>query len=217
MIYDIACILACYIIGNINISFAIGRHHGHDVKKEGSKNAGATNIMILVGKSAFVLVACFDIFKAWTAWKIAEKFISFTPYPGMVGGVACALGHIYPAFYNFDGGKGFACLGGLILAFRPWLFPVQLVLALIICFVTNYLCIASSLSTFIFAGVYGYITRDVLGTVLAAVFGTVLTYKHFENFRRIREGTELRIRNYIFDKEKEIRATGHGDELDGKL
>lgn len=214
MIYSISCILACYILGNINLSFAIGKKHGHDVKKEGSRNAGATNIMILVGKSAFVTVACFDIFKAWAAWKIAERFITFGRCSGMIGGVACAFGHIWPVFYNFDGGKGFACLGGLILAFSPKVFAIQLLLAVVICFVSNYLCIASSMSTFIFAGIYGCMTGDVMGTVLAAVFGAVLTGKHFENFRRIKEGTELRVRNYIRNKDREIRATGHGEELD---
>lgn len=106
-----------YAIGNLNPAYVMGLRKGYDIRKKGSGNAGATNLMILEGKKAGAFVMCFDISKAAVSVGLARKLFLQSKYAGEAAGAACVLGHMYPALMHFRGGKGLACLGGVILAF----------------------------------------------------------------------------------------------------
>ena len=95
----------------------MGLRRGYDIRKKGSGNAGATNLMILEGKKAGAFVMCFDISKAAVSVGLARKLFAQSKFAGEAAGAACILGHMYPALMRFRGGKGLACLGGVILAF----------------------------------------------------------------------------------------------------
>lgn len=108
-----------YLLGCISPSFLIGKRRGYDVRETGSKNAGASNTIIMAGKFAGVLVAVLDILKAAASWWIAAALFPELEFAGQIAGAACVLGHMFPVFLGFRGGKGFACLGGLALACGP--------------------------------------------------------------------------------------------------
>lgn len=114
----LACVAAGYFIGCINPAFIIGRIKGYDVRSSGSKNAGASNTVIMAGKLAGVLVALLDIFKAALSWRLCQALFPQFALAGILGGVACILGHMFPVFLHFCGGKGLACIGGVVLAAR---------------------------------------------------------------------------------------------------
>ena len=100
-----------YAIGNLNPAYVMGLRKGYDIRKKGSGNAGATNLMILEGKKAGAFVMCFDISKAAVSVGLARKLFLQSGYAGEAAGVGCILGHMYPALMHFRGGKGLACLG----------------------------------------------------------------------------------------------------------
>ena len=109
-------IIIGYLIGCISLSYLIGKLKGFDIREHGSGNAGASNVIITVGKKAGAFVAIFDIFKAWFAVKVTGILFPGIFLLGSVTAVAVILGHIFPFYMGFKGGKGFASLGGSILA-----------------------------------------------------------------------------------------------------
>jgi len=199
----LACILLGYLIGCISPSYLIGKKKGYDIRTSGSKNAGASNTVIMAGKKAGLFVALFDILKAALAWKLCRKWFIYLRLAGILGGVACIFGHMYPVFLGFRGGKGLACLGGVCLAFEPKVLLLMLGIAIFIGVVTNYVCIVTVSMSVIFPVYYGAVTGDAAGFMLLMLPAVPIFMKHMENFRRIREGKELRL-SYLLNKDKEL-------------
>ena len=99
-----------YLIGCINPAYLIGLKKGYDIRERGSLNAGASNVLINVGKRAGAFTALFDIFKSFFCYKMAEAFLPEITFAGMFCASLCVFGHIFPVFLKFRGGKGFASL-----------------------------------------------------------------------------------------------------------
>ena len=121
--------LICYLIGCINPAYIIGKIKGFDIRQKGSMNAGASNVVINVGKRAGVATALFDILKAFFCVKMSGVLLGDMPTAVVFCSVCCVLGHIFPFYLKFKGGKGFASLGGLVLGFN---FKVFICIALLI-------------------------------------------------------------------------------------
>ena len=111
------CILIGYFIGVISPSYIMSKLRGFDIRDKGSHNAGASNVAMVLGKSMGAICAVIDIAKAFFAVWLAQTLMPHFALAFPVAGVACILGHIFPFYMNFKGGKGLACLGGIILAF----------------------------------------------------------------------------------------------------
>lgn len=202
------CILTGYILGSISPSYIIGKIKGFDVRENGSKNAGASNMLIISGKFAFVAVAVLDIFKAWFSFRICTKLFPELEYAGIIAGVFCVIGHMFPLFLRFRGGKGFACLAGLCLGYNPRVLLLMFFVALGIAFITNYVCIVTSSMAVIFPIYYGVTTRLWLGAAILAIPAIPIILKHMENFRRIKTGQELHM-SYLWKKDKELQRAGY--------
>ena len=208
IIQGLICILIGYLAGSISPSYIIGRIKGFDIREVGSKNAGASNTLITVGKFAFVFVAAFDMFKAWASFKISAMLFPELPTAGLLGGVSAVMGHIYPIFMRFKGGKGFACLAGLCLAYNPKTLLLMFFIALIIAFATNYICIVTSSMSVIFPIYYGITTKSWLGALILAVPVIPIFSRHMINFRRIHSGDEARM-SYLWKKDEELQRLGY--------
>jgi len=200
-----------YAIGNFSPAAIIGLIKGYNIHSEGSGNAGASNTVILGGKRAGLLVAVLDIIKAWVSWKIAEAITPALVYAGAIGGAACTLGHMYPAVMRFKGGKGFACLGGIVLAGTPKLFLAALLLAIFIAFASNYICISTCLMWIICPAVYGWLSGDIIGGIILLAVAPLVIVKHLPNFARIKEGGELKM-SFLFNKAKELKRIGREEK-----
>ena len=211
VLHILCCIMIGYSLGCISPSYIIGRIKGIDVRKAGSKNAGASNVLLLVGKLTGFAVAILDILKAASAWWICAAVFPEITLAGLIGGSACIIGHLFPLALGFHGGKGLACLGGVILAYNPRSFLFMLCVALVIGLVTNYVCVVTVSMSFVFPLYYYYISSCVMGAVILAIPALPMLIKHFENFRRIKEGTEFRL-SFLWDKQGELLRTGHEDE-----
>ncbi len=202
------CIAIGYALGGISPSYIIGRFKGFDVRENGSKNAGASNMLIISGKLAFAVVAVLDIFKAWFSFWICTRLFPEMALAGIIGGVSCILGHMFPMLLHFKGGKGFACLAGLCLGYSPRVLLLMFFIALGIALITNYVCIVTSSMSVIFPIYYGITTSFWLGAAVLAIPAVPIFLKHMENFRRIKSGQELRM-SYLWKKDKELQRAGY--------
>lgn len=206
----LACVAAGYFTGCINPAFIIGRIKGYDVRSSGSKNAGASNTVIMAGKLAGVLVALLDIFKAALSWRLCQALFPQFALAGILGGVACILGHMFPVFLHFCGGKGLACIGGVVLAYDPVTFLIMLAITCVIGFATNYIAIATVSIAAIWPVYYGVTTGFWAGAAVLAVPFVPIILRHMTNFRRIRAGEELRL-NFLWKKDSELERIGYED------
>ncbi len=211
-----ACLLIGYLIGMLNPAYIIARIHGFDIRERGSKNAGASNALLLFGKLRGAFCAAFDIAKAALAVWLTRSLFPGDSLVFAVTATACILGHIFPFYMKFRGGKGLACLAGTILAYDLRVFGIMLACELVVALATNYICFVPMSASVVFPFVYGCMTRDVRGVLLLLTVAIVVLLRHGENIRRIRAGQELRL-SYLWNKEKEtarMRANYPEDEWD---
>lgn len=199
----IVCILIGYLLGCINPSYIIGKLRGVNIKKSGSGNAGASNALLLFGKAIGVFCALFDIMKAFAAIKICEAIYSGESYIFSVTAVSAILGHIFPFYIKFKGGKGLACLGGTILAFDWRYFLMLLAIEVIFVIIVNYICFVPMTASVVFPISYGIIRHDLIGALILIIPTVIIFIKHMENIRRIMDGSEVRI-SYLWNKNKEV-------------
>ncbi len=197
------CILIGYFIGAISPSYITSKIRGFDIRDKGSHNAGASNVAMVLGKSLGALCAIIDVAKAFLAVCLAQMLMPHFALALPVTGVACILGHIFPFYMSFKGGKGLACLGGMILAFDWRAFLGMLALELVIVLIVNYICIVPITASVVFPIVYGVITKNIWGSLILLLLAPVILYKHKENIQRIRNGTEVHF-SFLWSKDKEL-------------
>ena len=204
-------ILIGYAMGCISPSFMIGKLHGIDVRVEGSGNAGASNTVIMVGKMAGLTVALLDILKSALAWWVCAMLFPGLAIAGPIAGSAAILGHMFPVTLHFHGGKGLACIGGVVLAYNPRTLLILLGVALLIGIVTRYVAIVTVSLSVIWPLYYGLATSLWLGAAILAVPALPIFCKHMENFRRMKTGEELRL-SYLWNKEGELARIDRQEE-----
>ena len=206
----VASVIIGYLIGCINLSYFIAKTKGFDIREHGSGNAGASNVIITVGKKAGAFVAIFDIFKAYVAVKLTGMLFPGIFLLGSVTAVAVILGHIFPFYMGFKGGKGFASLGGSILALDYRIFLILLIITIFVVFMTNYVCFGPTSVSVAFPLIYGYVYRDAGGWYAALIFyiaAAAILYRHMENFKRIKEGNELKF-SFLWNRKAEADRFG---------
>lgn len=197
------CILLGYAIGAINPSYFLAKARGFDIRRRGSGNAGASNALILFGKALGISCALFDIAKATAAIHLAQLLFRGTPFIFSVTAVATIVGHIFPFYMKFRGGKGLACLGGAILAFDWRVFLVMLACEAILAVAVNYICFVPLTASVIFPIIYGVMSGDLWGTLILCLVIPIVFFKHIENLVRIKNGTEARL-SFLWNKQGEL-------------
>jgi len=207
----VLCILIGYLIGAINPSYLVAKLHGFDIREKGSKNAGASNALILFGKVIGIGCAVFDIAKAAFAIWLCEMLFPELANSFAVTGVACILGHVFPFYMKFRGGKGLACLGGMILAFDLRMFLIMLAAEIIVAIVTDYICFVPLTASAVFPIVYGIMRRDVWGALIIAPIFPLMLWKHKENLKRIKQKTEMPF-SFLWNKDKALAKTNISKE-----
>ncbi|MGM9647556.1 MAG: glycerol-3-phosphate acyltransferase [Eubacteriales bacterium] len=208
------CSLIGYAVGVLNPAYFLGKIQGFDIRQKGSGNAGASNALIVMGKMIGALCALLDIVKTCVAiWLTRHLFPDFR-YAFAVTSTACVLGHIFPFYMRFKGGKGLACLGGIVLMYDLRVFFVLLAMEIVVAFVTDYICFVPITASLIFPTVYGIMQRDLTGATVILIAGVAIFGKHLENLRRIRNGTEAHL-SFIWNKEAELTRLQENIGIDG--
>lgn len=143
MLPYIVTILGAYLIGCSNMALYLSRWKGVNLRAGGSKNLGASNAFALMGWKAGLLVAVHDIGKAVLAVELSKWIFPAVPLLGFIAGVACVLGHMFPFYLKFKGGKGFASYLGMILAIN-WKVALCILAAVVILTVlTDYIVVGT--------------------------------------------------------------------------
>ena len=188
-------ILGAYLLGSSNLALYLFKWKKVDARNNGSGNLGASNATVLLGWSAGIAVAIHDIGKAAVAVILARILFPNLEYAGAAAGVACVLGHIFPFYLKFRGGKGFASYLGMTLALN-WKFAIViLVLVGIAMVVTDYI-VAGTTLTILSTPVYmGIITHNLILALILCIATAVIIYKHRDNYVRIWNGTEIGLRS----------------------
>jgi len=186
-------ILIGYLFGTFNTAYIIGKLKGIDIRTKGSGNAGASNATTVLGKKVGVVCALCDILKAVLAYKLVQMLFPALPIAGMLSGIACVAGHIFPFWMEFKGGKGLASLAGCVLAYDWKLFLIYLALAVVFILVVDYIALLTCAGAVSFPVVYYFLSSDLLITALLSVLGVIMVLKHTSNIRRIMAGTEKKV------------------------
>ena len=207
-----------YSFGCINFSYILSKLKGFDIRKFGSGNAGASNVVIVMGKKAGFITALFDIFKAYLAFRLAqlafpEAMSGDINYAGVIAGVGAVLGHIFPFYMGFKGGKGLACFAGTVLGINYVMFIILFVAALVIAIITDYICFAPITMAFVVPVAVGVVYKTWVPSAIIAVASLAILYKHRQNIARIRSGEELRF-HFLWRRKDESERFGIID--DGK-
>ena len=187
-------ILLGYLLGCSNMAKYIAAIRNVDLKAGGSGNPGASNAVILMGWGAGALVAIHDIGKAALAVILARMLFPDLPCIGAAAGVAAVLGHIYPFWMKFKGGKGFASYLGMTIALH-WKFAIAvLLLVVVVTLVTDYIVAATTTTIVIVPLGLGLLAQSWVLPLILLVASAVIAWKHRENYVRMMNGTEIRFR-----------------------
>lgn len=189
----ILIVLAAYLIGCSSMALYISKLKGFDLRKAGSKNLGASNAMILLGWRYGIIVAVHDIGKAALAVVLARLLGNGLPGIDAAAGVACVLGHMFPFYLCFRGGKGFASYLGMTLALNWKLALIVMLLVLAVTLISDYI-VAGTVTTVLVVPSYMAFTGSLLLSMILALATVAILVKHRENFVRILNGTEIGLR-----------------------
>lgn len=188
-------ILSAYVIGSSSMSYYLAKINKVDLRSKGPKNLGASNAMILMGWKAGILVGIHDIGKSALAVILANTLVPELPYIGAIAGVASVLGHIFPFYLEFKGGKGFASFIGMALALN-WKFTlILLVVLVLVTLITDYIVVGTVTIITSFPIYMGFDSRGYITPLILLIATAVIIYKHRENFVRIYKGTEIGFRS----------------------
>lgn len=206
MLWTAVAIIGAYLLGSVSFAVIVSRALGlADPRTYGSKNPGATNVLRSGSKLAAVLTLVGDALKGWLAVWLVERLgplFGVGDWGVALAGVAVFLGHLFPVFFGFKGGKGVATAAGVIVAFNPWLALATGMTWLIIAFFFRYSSLAS-LTAAVFAAFYsafgwGFDERFVAVAIIAGF----VVFRHQANIRNLIAGKERR----IGEKSREARA-----------
>lgn len=187
-------LLLSYLIGCSSMALYISKYKKVDLQKAGSGNLGASNTMVLLGWKPAVIVGLHDIGKAVLAVVLAKLLCPDLPLIQAGAGVACVLGHMFPFYLRFKGGKGFASYLGMTLALN-WKFAlVVMVIVVIVTLISDYIVVGTVTTIVIVPAYMGYANRSLLLAAILCIATAVMLYKHRDNFSRILNGTEVGLR-----------------------
>lgn len=191
-LYYILTIVLSYLIGSSNMSYYISRIKRVDFRADGSKNLGASNTVLLAGWRAGIAVGVHDILKG-VLCVILSQIFSDLPYIGVLAGVSCVLGHIFPFYLKFKGGKGFASYIGVAYGINWKVALILTAIILVIMLLSDYIVVATTLTVTLVPIVYGFTERSYILPLILLVASMVIIIKHIENYKRMINKTEMRL------------------------
>lgn len=189
-----------YLLGSINTAIIVSKIMYHDdIRKHGSGNAGFTNVMRTYGKKAAIITFVGDLAKTMIAVLIGWCVFGYlTAY---IAGLACLIGHVFPIFYGFKGGKGVLCLTAILFMLDWRLFLILLVMFVILVAGTKYISAGSVICAMLFPLLLNRMndTPFMMIEMIALAIAIIIIVKHRANIKRLLNGTESK---FSFKKSK---------------
>ncbi len=194
-------IVLAYLIGSIPSSVWIGRvFYGVDIRTQGSGNAGTTNMMRILGWKPGVVVLLIDAFKGFLAVFLSRFFVpenfseDLSALYAVVAAIAALLGHIFPVYVGFKGGKGVATMVGVLLALYPGAFLACLVIFVVTMIWFRYVSLSSVITAlcFPFIVIFVFHTTQISLIVFSILVAVFIPLTHKKNIKRLLDGTEAK-------------------------
>lgn len=193
--YNLLILVTAYLLGSINTSIIVSKVMiGDDIRNHGSGNAGATNTLRTVGKKGALLVVLGDIFKTVLAVFIAELILKDGKQAIYIAGLGVVLGHNYPIFFKFKGGKGIIVSAVVIVAADPIIGAAVIIISVAVMAITRYVSLGSIVGAVLFlilSLIFHRQSSDFL--VFAAILSLLAIYRHNGNILRLIRGTENKL------------------------
>jgi len=177
-----------YLMGSANSSIIVGKFYGTDVRNHGSGNAGATNTLRTLGKSAAALVGVGDVLKGVVACIIGSYLAGDIGL--MVGGLTAIVGHNWPVYFNFKGGKGIFTSFAVVLMMDYRLGLILLGIFAIVVLTTRYVSLSSVTASVLFPVIAVFEGKNTSFIVFATLLAALAVFRHRSNLKRLIEGTE---------------------------
>lgn len=191
--------LVAYLIGSINFAIIFSKKFaGFDLRERGSKNAGTTNVLRTVGKKAAILTLICDMLKGVVSVLLAtlvakiwtETDLEILKY---LAGLMAIIGHTYPIYYGFKGGKGVATALGVLLIVNPQIGLICLVFALTIMAFTRWVSLGSILAAILFPILTIFMVDNMGAKIISILIGALVVFNHRTNISRLKNGTENKL------------------------
>ena len=210
----VAVMICAYILGSVNFAIIIsGRKYHEDIRSHGSKNAGMTNMMRTYGRSAAAFTLLGDAAKAIVSCLVG--YAVWGQFGAFLGGLFCILGHVFPIFYRFKGGKGVVTAFATVLMCDPFVFLILFALFVLIVLFTRYISLGSVMCMMIYPIIQHKISMALTGeapyTIITIMIGAVIIIKHWGNIKRLTQGKESK-----FSFKKSVKAPADDSKTDGE-
>lgn len=189
MTMPVILILTAYLVGSIPFGLLIGRLAGADVRQSGSGNIGATNVGRVLGKKLGILTLLCDLVKGFLpVWMAAHLFSSATidrQWLVVSCGLAAVIGHMFPIYLRFRGGKGVATALGVFLALSPWSILISIGIFLVAVAVSGYVSVGSLVASALIPLWLWFLGEPPTILAAAAVIALLIWFKHGSNIGRL--------------------------------
>ncbi|WP_017753927.1 glycerol-3-phosphate 1-O-acyltransferase PlsY [Calidifontibacillus oryziterrae] len=193
MVIVITIILA-YLLGSIPSALIVGKvEHNIDIREHGSGNLGATNAFRVLGKKAGIIVTIADILKGTLAAGLPFIFGIDDVLNPLLAGLGAIIGHTYPLFANFNGGKAVATSAGVLLCYDPLLFLVLVIAFITTLYISKYVSLSSMVAAIV-GIIYSLIANDLPLILVMTGLTIFVIYRHRANIKRIINKTEPKIK-----------------------
>jgi len=194
----ILCLIFGYLFGCFSTGYFVGKLNKVDIRNYGSGNVGTTNALRTMGAKAGAITLIGDILKAVVAILLV-RFVLFPDYEyiellAIYTGLGVVVGHNYPVWLGFKGGKGMAATGGVMAALDPFIIPIGIPLFVLAVAITRYVSVGSLVVAVLFP-IWIFIRHpgDLHMLIVALVFMALAFFKHRSNIKRLLNGTENKI------------------------
>lgn len=182
--------IVSYFVGNISPAIILGKIYGVDVRKEGSGNAGTTNVLRTVGKKAGVITLIIDVLKGFIVSFAAGFFTTGIGLP-MLCGICAVIGHMWPIIFGFKGGKGVATTFGFVLASQPILALILLGIVAVGLLISKRMSVGVIFAVVLAVPIGYYFNHENL--IWVSIIALLVIIKHKDNIKRILSGTEPKL------------------------
>lgn len=187
-------ILFAYLIGSIPTGVILAKYYGiSDISKEGSGNIGATNVGRVVGKKAGIITLAGDALKGIIPLLVTAAIAGNIPWLIAATGLVAFLGHIYPVFNNFRGGKGVATALGVFIYINPLSVLAAIAVFGTLVYIWRYVSLGSVIAAALMPAFIGLFSGAKVDIILAVIIGGIVIYRHKENIKRLLDGNENKL------------------------
>lgn len=184
-----------YLLGAFNPAHLLAKHKNVDLATTGTKNLGASNALIVLGRSAGAIVMVLDIFKAWLAARIARRLFPTAALAWAIAAFGAIAGHVFPWHLHFRGGKGLAAFGGMVLAYDPRLLLFYLTVGVALMLIVNRSVFLPMFASVTFPLIVLLQTGGFGLTAVCLAAAALVAWRHWSNIGKVGRGEETPVRD----------------------